>query len=55
MAVGYYPAEFKNWPVIRYWVMGAITAIMLFVSVLLHELVHSVVALTLSVCSPCIA
>ncbi len=44
MAVGYYPAEFKNWPVAQYWFMGAVTAIMLFVSVLLHELGHSVVA-----------
>ena len=38
MAVGYYPAEFKNLPVVQYWFMGAMTAIMLFVSVLLHEL-----------------
>jgi Zn-dependent protease/CBS domain-containing protein len=45
MAVGYYPAEFKNWPVIQYWLLGAATAIMLFVSVLLHELGHSVVAM----------
>ena len=28
----------------EYWVMGAITAVMLFVSVLIHELGHSVVA-----------
>jgi Zn-dependent protease/CBS domain-containing protein len=45
MAVGYYPAEFKNWPAAQYWIMGAVTAIMLFVSVLLHELGHSVVAM----------
>ena len=45
MAVGYYPAEFKNWPPAMYWVIGAATAIMLFVSVLLHELGHSVVAM----------
>jgi Zn-dependent protease/CBS domain-containing protein len=45
MAVGYYPAEFKNWPVIQYWVASAISSIMLFVSVLLHELGHSVVAM----------
>jgi Zn-dependent protease/CBS domain-containing protein len=45
MAVGYYPAEFKNWPVAQYWFMGAVTAIMLFVSVLFHELGHSVVAM----------
>jgi Zn-dependent protease/CBS domain-containing protein len=45
LAVGYYPAEFKNWPTIQYWAIGAATAMMLFVSVLLHELGHSMVAL----------
>jgi Zn-dependent protease len=45
LAVGYYPVEFKNWPVAQYWFMGAMTALMLFVSVLLHELGHSVVAM----------
>ena len=45
LASSYYPAEFKNWAPPLYWVMGAVTAIMLFVSVLLHELGHSVVAL----------
>jgi Zn-dependent protease len=44
LAVSYYPAEYKNWSVAEYWVIGAITAVMLFVSVLLHELGHSVVA-----------
>jgi Zn-dependent protease len=41
----YYPAEFKNWPPLLYWFMGAVTAVMLFASVLLHELGHSVVAI----------
>jgi Zn-dependent protease len=41
----YYPAEFKNWPPLLYWFMGAVTAIMLFASMLLHELGHSVVAI----------
>jgi len=45
MAVGYYPAEYKNWPTVQYWIVAAATAIMLFVSVLLHELGHSVVAM----------
>jgi Zn-dependent protease len=45
LAASYYPAEFKNWPVAQYWIVGAVTAIMLFVSVLLHELGHSVVAM----------
>jgi Zn-dependent protease/CBS domain-containing protein len=45
MAVGYYPAEFKNWPTVQYWIVAAATAIMLFVCVLLHELGHSMVAM----------
>ncbi len=45
LAGSYYPAEFKSWAPPLYWVMGAVTALMLFASVLLHELGHSVVAL----------
>jgi Zn-dependent protease len=45
LADNYYPAEFKDWPPLLYWFTGAMTVIMLFVSVLLHELGHSVVAL----------
>jgi Zn-dependent protease/predicted transcriptional regulator len=45
LAVNYYPQEFKGWPESLYWIVGAVTAIMLFVSVLLHELGHSVIAL----------
>jgi Zn-dependent protease/CBS domain-containing protein len=44
MASSYYPAEFGDWPTSLYWITGAATAIMLFVSVLIHELAHSVVA-----------
>ena len=49
LAVGYFPAEFKDWPTAEYWILGAITAIMLFVSVLLHELGHSVVAMSYNI------
>src|SRR3974377_452684 len=45
LAGSYYPDEFKHWSPALYWLTGAATAIMLFVSVLLHELGHSVVAL----------
>jgi Zn-dependent protease len=45
LATGYLPAEFGNWPPAIYWVAGAVTAVLMFVSVLLHELGHSVVAL----------
>ena len=44
-ADSYYPDEFKHWSPLLYWLTGAVTAIMLFVSVLLHELGHAVVAL----------
>jgi len=44
LAVSYYPAEFRNWSTAEYWLMGVVTAVMLFVSVLIHELGHSVVA-----------
>ena len=45
LATSYYPAEFKDWPVAEYWIVGAVTAILLFVSVVLHELGHSIVAM----------
>jgi Zn-dependent protease len=45
LATGYYPDHYADWPTLQYWLMGGITAIMLFVSVLLHELGHSVVAM----------
>ncbi len=44
LAVSYYPSEFRDWSAAEYWAMGAITAILLFVSVLVHELAHSLVA-----------
>jgi Zn-dependent protease len=44
LATNFYPSRFGDWPLLLYWLMGAITAIGLFVSVLLHELGHSAVA-----------
>lgn len=49
LATTYYPAQFQDWTPALYWFMGAITAISLFISVLLHELGHSVVALRFGV------
>jgi Zn-dependent protease len=44
LAVGYYPAEYQNRSSAEYWVMGAASAALLFVCVVLHELGHSVLA-----------
>jgi Zn-dependent protease/CBS domain-containing protein len=45
LAVNYYPAEFKGATSVEYWVMGAVTAILFFASIVVHELAHSWVAL----------
>jgi hypothetical protein len=34
LAVGDYPLQFKKWPLAQHWIVGAATAIMLFVSAL---------------------
>ena len=44
-SVSYYPAEFPNWPTLEYWLIGAVTALLLFGCVLLHEFGHSFTAL----------
>ena len=44
LAASYYPSEFRDWTTGEYWIVGIVTAVMLFVSVLIHELAHSVVA-----------
>ena len=44
LATGYLPDELPGLSGSRYWGMGAVAAVLLFVSVLLHELGHSYVA-----------
>ena len=44
LAAGFFPEQFPGWPIITYWVVGAISSLLLFGSVLLHELAHSLVA-----------
>src|SRR5246500_2170564 len=45
LAVSYYPAEFKRGTSVEYWLMGAVTAVLFFFSIVVHELAHSWVAL----------
>jgi Zn-dependent protease/CBS domain-containing protein len=44
LAVGLFPQQLPGWSTATYWVMGITTALALFISVLLHELAHSLVA-----------
>lgn len=44
LAVGFFPQLFPGWPISTYWLVGTVSSLLLFVSVLLHELAHSVVA-----------
>jgi len=45
LAAGYFPTEFPGWAPATYWLTGAFTALVFFLSVLIHELGHSWVAL----------
>ena len=45
LATTYYPSEYKHWDQIEYWLAGTLTSILLFGSVLLHELGHSIIAI----------
>jgi len=44
LGVSYFPNQFSNWPASQYWVVAVFTSILIFASVLVHELAHSVVA-----------
>jgi len=44
LAMGYFPQSYPGWTSLAYWTTGVIASILLFVSVLLHELAHSFVA-----------
>lgn len=45
LSTNYYPVRFPGWGDSIYWVIGVSTTLLLFVSVLLHELGHAVAAL----------
>lgn len=44
LAEGFYPEMFPGWSRLTYWITGVLSALLLFVSVLVHELAHSFVA-----------
>jgi Zn-dependent protease len=44
LAAGYFPARLPDLPVWSYWLEAVIAAAMFFVSIVLHELGHSLVA-----------
>ena len=44
LAQSYFPQEFKNWSQFSYWTVALITSIFFFISILLHELGHSIIA-----------
>ena len=46
LSQGYFPGQYAGWSTVTYWITGAIAALLIFVSVLLHELAHSLVART---------
>ena len=44
LAANYFPSEYPQWADITYVVIGLATSLLFFISVLLHELAHSIVA-----------
>jgi len=44
LASEYFPQSFGGWPSLAYWLLGGATALLFFLSVLAHELAHSVVS-----------
>jgi Zn-dependent protease/CBS domain-containing protein len=44
LAVGWFPTYYPGWPTNTYWIISVIASLLLFASVLAHELAHSLVA-----------
>ncbi len=44
LAVGYFPQQYQNYSQVTYWWMGIVGALGLFISIILHELSHSLMA-----------
>jgi Zn-dependent protease/predicted transcriptional regulator len=45
LAEGFFPSNYRGWDTSTYWLVGVVSALALFGSVLIHELSHSFVAL----------
>ena len=45
LAQGFFPGYYPGWSLTTYWITGVLAALFLFVSVLVHELAHSLVAI----------
>lgn len=45
LSEGVFPEEYKGWQTGTYWAVGSIAAVLLFVTVLVHELAHALVAI----------
>ena len=45
LAVRLFPDAYEGWSTATYWLVGAVATLLLFVTVLLHELAHAVVAI----------
>ena len=46
LADGFFPDYYPDWSQITYWATGVLASLLLFVSVLVHELAHSLVAIS---------
>src|SRR5260370_32254848 len=44
LATGWFPQLYPGWSTATYWLIAFLSSVLLFVSVLLHELAHSLVA-----------
>ncbi len=44
LATSYFPQQYPEWKAEQYWLLGVFTSLLMFASVLTHELAHSLVA-----------
>lgn len=44
LGAGFFPGVYQGWPAAQYWIVAIVAALLLFASVLVHELAHSLVA-----------